>query len=171
MCRPFKVWTTSQNLTKLPKSITQMQAIPLSHVFLQSVTSTEGTRKLLRCGRHQRPLIWIPEMIWVIDNATKQGSTSEANGCSGSQELHRILRCSLPCHNSQPLTPILSHMDPVQSISISLRSILILSSNACVGLLSFPTKTLHALLSSPSHLVILDLSTLMFGQKRRSQCN
>jgi hypothetical protein len=75
-----------------------------------------------------------------------------------------------------PLVPILSEMNPVHTFhSYFLRSILILSSYLCLGLMSgfFPSgflKILYALLISimhvkcPTHLILLNMITLISGE-------
>ena len=85
-------------------------------------------------------------------------------------------------HKCPPLFPVLSHIDPVLTLTFHfLISILILSFNLCLDLpsglflSSFPTKTLYTPLLSPihatcpTHLILLDLITqAMFGEECRS---
>jgi hypothetical protein len=81
-----------------------------------------------------------------------------SHNCADTQELPRILwnpKVHYRVHNSPPLVPILSQIDPVHTITCYLRSMLIFSTHLRLGLPSglfpsgFPTNILHAFLFSP----------------------
>jgi hypothetical protein len=89
----------------------------------------------------------------------------EAANCAATQELPSILR-NPKVHNSPPLVPILSKIDPVHTIP----SIFILSTHLRFGLHSglfpsgFPTNILYAFLVSPIRSRCLLLLKFSFVQ-------
>jgi len=113
----------------------------------------------------------------------EQNPSTEAKNRSGSEEIPRFFLCKpmvhYRVHNSPPLAPILSQMNPVHNIpSYSLRSILILYFHLRPGFPSglfpsdFPNKILHPFLISPirttssNNLTILDMITLLKSRMR-----
>jgi hypothetical protein len=92
---------------------------------------------------------------------TELSPSWEDASCAATQELPSILwnpKVHYRVHKSPPLVPILSQIDPVDTIPSYLRSTLILSTDLRLGLPSglfpsgFPTNILYAFLSSNSYL-------------------
>jgi hypothetical protein len=100
----------------------------------------------------------------------------EASNCASTQEIPRILwnpKIHYRVHESIPLVPIHSQINPIISHPISLWSILILSIHLRLGLHSgllpsgFPTNNVYALLFYPigatclAHPILFDLIILI----------
>jgi hypothetical protein len=100
----------------------------------------------------------------MVINSTKQSPSWEANTSWATREIPRTLwnpKVHHRIHKRPPPVPILRQIDPLHASQLtSRRSILILSSHLRLGLPSgllpsgFPTKTLYALLSSPTRAVL-----------------
>jgi hypothetical protein len=109
-------------------------------------------------------------------NSIELSPSWETASCSTTKEFPNILwnmEVHYHAHNSPPLAPILSHINPVHTTPSYLRSILILSTHLHLGLPSglfpshFPTKLLYAFFFSllyttcPAHNILLDLIILI----------
>jgi hypothetical protein len=75
---------------------------------------------------------------------------------------------SLPCSQEpSPLVPIISQINPIQTIRTYLRSILILSTHLRLGLPSglfpsaFPSNILYAFLFAPIRAIIIIIMTIL----------
>jgi hypothetical protein len=94
----------------------------------------------------------------------------EAASCAAMQELPNILwdsKVHYRFHKSPPLVPNLSQVNQAHIIPSYLRSILILSTHLCLGLLAFPPISYMHSSSTPfmlhalHHLILLDFIILI----------
>jgi hypothetical protein len=110
----------------------------------------------------------------------EMSSSQEATSCAAAQEIPSILwnhKVHCHVHKGLPLVPILRQINPVHTITPSLRFVLILSTRLHLGLPSglfpsgFPTNNPYAFLfapilaAHPAHLMFPDLIILIiFGE-------
>jgi len=103
-------------------------------------------------------------------DSTEQNPSWRANKCSAIKKLSALYG-TLEVHSSEPT--VCPYPQPDQSSPrpppTSWKSNLLFSSHPCLGLpsslplLGFPTTTLYVPLSSPAHLILLDLITWQWG--------
>jgi hypothetical protein len=118
------------------------------------------------CHQHNRTCVTIPFEICnacrgVKTNFMQLSPSWKAASCAAIQELPSNLwnpKVHYRVHKSPPLVHIQSQIDPVHITPSYLRSILILSTHLCLGLLSglFPFHV-----TCPANLILLDLIILI----------